>query len=304
MIASMEELGAHRPKHDFLIAVDSDGCVFDTMEIKQKECFVPNTVKHFGLQAVSKYCREAEGWLNLYSKWRGSNRFPALVKLFDLLEAWDVVQARGVQIPEAPNLRKWVCEEPKLGNPALEDYCKRHSSEEASDMHVTLAWSRAVSATIADMVQGGMPAFPFAPECLQKAATNADIMVCSQTPQEDLLREWEEQGLAGYVVAICGQEMGTKEEHIRQASQGHYEDGHVLMVGDALGDLKAARESSALFYPIVPGREQESWKQLLDEALDMFFQGSYAGAYEARLVEDFEQHLPSTPPWIGGKWGP
>ncbi len=27
------------PRHEFLVCIDSDGCAFDTMEIKHKECF-------------------------------------------------------------------------------------------------------------------------------------------------------------------------------------------------------------------------------------------------------------------------
>ena len=47
------------PKHDFLVGIDSDGCVFDSMELKHKECFIPNFIKFMGLQPVSKYAREA-----------------------------------------------------------------------------------------------------------------------------------------------------------------------------------------------------------------------------------------------------
>ena len=47
------------PRHEFFIGIDSDGCAFDTMEIKHKECFIPAIIKHWGLQPVSKYAREA-----------------------------------------------------------------------------------------------------------------------------------------------------------------------------------------------------------------------------------------------------
>ena len=33
--------------HDFLIGIDSDGCAFDTMEVKHKECFIPNIIKFY-----------------------------------------------------------------------------------------------------------------------------------------------------------------------------------------------------------------------------------------------------------------
>jgi len=294
MSEALDKLKAYQPKHEFLVAIDSDGCAFDTMEIKHKECFIPNIIKHFHLQAVSKYAREAAEFVNLYSKWRGINRFPALVMLFDLLQDWDKVQRRGVKIPDAPNLRAWIKQETKLGNPALEAYCKQHDH---ADMHQTLAWSKAVNASVADIVQGGLPPFPFVRESLEKAMAGADIMVCSQTPTEALVREWEEQDVAKYVFAICGQEMGTKGEHIHYAAEGRYENTRILMIGDAFGDLKAARANNALFFPVDPGDEDASWQRLFEEGLDRFFAGTYAGDYEASLIREFERYLPETPPW-------
>ena len=55
-------------KHEFMICFDSDGCVFDTMEIKHKECFCPAYIKHMNLQGVSRYAREVWDFVNLYSR--------------------------------------------------------------------------------------------------------------------------------------------------------------------------------------------------------------------------------------------
>lgn len=290
-------LKAHQPQHKFLVAIDSDGCAFDTMEIKHKECFIPNIIRYWGLQAVSKYARAAGEFVNLYSKWRGVNRFPALTKTLDLLADWPEAMARGIELPAATNLRRWIELETKLGNPALEAWCRDHSEKEAPDMHLALRWSKAVNQTVADIVQGGLPPFPYVRECLNKARDHADMMVCSQTPGEALQREWEEQDLADYVFAICGQELGKKGEHIHYACEGRYEPKNILMIGDANGDLKAARANNALFYPINPGNEDASWKRLYEEGLDKFFAGEYAGAYEARLITEFEGYLPEIPPW-------
>ena len=65
--------------NEFFVGIDSDGCAFDTMEVKHKECFIPNIIKYYNLAAVSKYAREAAEFINLYSQWRGINRFPALI---------------------------------------------------------------------------------------------------------------------------------------------------------------------------------------------------------------------------------
>lgn len=295
MIHTVDEVKQRKPEHEYLIAIDSDGCAFDTMEVKHKECFIPNIIKFWGLQAVSKFARDAAEFVNLYSKWRGVNRFPALTMTFDLLNDWEKVQKRGFTSPDVPNLRRWLEHETKLGNPALEAYCAAHPDE--ADMQLALQWSKAVNVTVTDIVQGGLPPFPFVRESIEKASALADIMVCSQTPTEALVREWEEQDLAKHVFVICGQEMGTKGQHIEYATKGRIEGSKILMIGDAFGDLKAARANDALFFPINPGEEDGSWQRLFEEGLDRFFSGTYAGAYEAALIAEFEKYLPDTPPW-------
>lgn len=280
-------------KHEYLIAIDSDGCVFDTMEIKHKECFIPNIIKYWNLQPVSKYARAAAEFVNLYSKWRGVNRFPALIQVFDLLREWPEVQRRGVSIPEVQSLRDWIHRETKLGNPAL-----RAEVERTHDpvLYQALEWSEAVNRDIAEMVHG-VPPFPYVRESLEKLHPKADLLVCSATPGEALQREWEEHGIAKYANLIAGQELGTKKEHIAMAMNGRYRPECVLMVGDAPGDQKAAQANGARFYPIIPGKEEESWELFYKEILDAFFSGNYSQKREEELIGEFESHLPETPPW-------
>lgn len=279
--------------HEFLIAMDSDGCVFDTMEIKHKECFIPNIIKFWNLQPVSKYVRAAAEFVNLYSKWRGVNRFPALVQVFDLLREWPEVQRRGISIPEVQSLRDWIARETKLGNPVL-----RAEVEQTHDpiLQRALEWSEAVNRDIAEMVHG-VPPFPYVRESLEKLHLKADLLVCSATPGEALRREWEEHNIAKYATLIAGQELGSKKEHIAIAMDGQYQPECVLMVGDAPGDQKAAQANGARFYPIIPGKEEEGWKLFYTEILDTFLSGNYSQEREEELIREFESHLPETPPW-------
>jgi phosphoglycolate phosphatase-like HAD superfamily hydrolase len=289
-------LREHRPSHEFLVCIDSDGCAFDTMEIKQKECFIPVHCREWGLQPVAKFARMAGEFVNLYSQWRGINRFPAMLMIFDLLDDWDEVQKRGFKSPEVPNLRRWVDTESKLGNPALKAYCATHSEADEPDMHRALRWSVAVNEAVEDIVRD-VPPFPFVRESLEKAKDLADILVCSATPHDALLREWQEHGIDGYPFTIAGQEQGKKSEHIEMCAKGKYDPAKVLMIGDAPGDMKAARANNALFFPILPGSEEVSWQRFHDEALDRFVAGTYAGAYEEELIREFNACLPDTPPW-------
>jgi len=284
-----------QPQHDFFIGIDSDGCAFDTMEIKHKECFTPNIIKHWNLQAVSKYAREAAEFVNLYSKWRGINRWPALVMVFDLLRERAEVQARGVSIPQAPRLREFIAnDEFSKSNDGLQAFMARHPND--PELAQAWAWTNAVNDTIADMVHG-VPPFPFMRESLQKMQGLADAIVVSATPVDALRREWEEHDISRYVRVIAGQEMGKKAVHLELAAKGKYPDGHILMMGDAPGDMRAARAVGALFYPVNPGHEEESWQRFHEEAFDKFIAGEYAGDYEAKLIADFEKLLPDIPPW-------
>lgn len=282
-----------KKEKEFLVGIDSDGCAFDTMEIKHKECFIPNIIKYWDLQAVSKYAREAGEFVNLYSKWRGINRWPALLMVFDLLEKRPEVIKRGVKMPDVSVLRKWVAEETKLSNSTLQTLIQTNPDPV---LKKALAWSEAVNSDIAEMVHD-VPPFPFMRESLQKIAQTADIIVCSQTPTEALAREWQEHGIDGYVKVIAGQEMGSKAEHLGLAMAGRWEPDHVLMIGDAPGDLKAARANGACFYPINPGAEDASWQRFYEEAYDRFIAGTYAGDYEKSLIEEFDKYLPEHPPW-------
>jgi phosphoglycolate phosphatase-like HAD superfamily hydrolase len=283
------------PEHQFFVGIDSDGCAFDSMEIKHKECFCPNTIKWWDLQPVSKYAREAAEFVNLYSKWRGANRWPALVMVFDLLRERPEVAARGARITEAKTLRDFMASGQPLSDAGLKAYKAAHPDPE---LDRALGWSQAVNATIADLVHG-LPPFPFVRETLQALQAQADVVVVSATPTEALVREWEEHDIARYARIIAGQEMGGKKQHLALAAKGKYPSDHILMIGDAPGDLEAARANGARFFPINPGQEERSWERLYTEGLARLRGGAYAGAYEASLIAEFEKLLPSTPPWKG-----
>jgi phosphoglycolate phosphatase-like HAD superfamily hydrolase len=282
-------------QHDWLVAIDSDGCAFDSMEIKHKECFIPNIIKYWDLQPVSKFARAAAEFVNLYSKWRGINRFPALTMVFDLLGDWPEVIERGAGIPTALPLREWIKRESKLSNPTLTAEVEITGD---SVLRQALEWSQAVNDMIAELVYG-VPPFPHVRRSIEKVAERADVIVCSATPCEALEREWREHGLAPFVKVIAGQEMGSKKEHLALAIEGRYDTDKVLMIGDAPGDRKAAETNEVAFYPVNPGYEEGSWKRFADEVADRFFDGAYDARLQGELITDFESLLPSTPPWKG-----
>ncbi|MGB2938099.1 MAG: HAD family hydrolase, partial [Phycisphaerae bacterium] len=189
------KLKAFKPSADFFVGIDSDGCAFDTMEPKHKECFCPVTVWKWDLAAVSKFAREAWNFVNLYSKLRGCNRFLALQHVMNLLREREEVQRRGVPIPELKDLKAWTERETALGNPALEAEVKKTGNEELARC---LDWSKTINEMVAKTVKG-VPPFPGVRESLELLAGKADMIVVSATPTEALEREWREHGIADHM---------------------------------------------------------------------------------------------------------
>ena len=292
-IFTKESLLSFEPRHSTFVGIDSDGCVFPTMELKQKRCFHGLIVTHWHLEPIEKYVREAAEFVNLYSKHRGQNRFPCLLLTLDLLRDRPEVRAAGVVIPAATSLRKFIESGVPLGNPELERAVAETGDPELAAL---LKWSKDVNALIGKTVRN-VPPFRWVPESLTAIRANSDAICVSQTPTEALVREWQDNQLMDYVAVIAGQELGTKGEHLAMATKSRYPFNKILMIGDAPGDMKAARSVKAHFYPIDPGHEEESWERFVKKAYARFLNGTYGGDYEAQLIRQFEALLPDAPPW-------
>ena len=288
-----------KPNSAYFVGVDSDGCVFDNMGIKQEECFCPLMIGYFGLQPVARAARQCKLFADLYSKTRGANRHITIVRILEeLLPSHPMVKKRAFRVPDFSHYCAWVKDPSSLlSHEGLREAVRRATSDEAKrQLEQALAWSLRVDDMVAEIVKN-IPPIQGVHECLASLQGRADIMVCSSTPMKALEREWGEHGLDSYVQSIASQEMGTKAEHLDLATRGKYEKDCVLMIGDAPGDGKAAEKAGALFYPIMPGHEAESWRRLRDEAIGKFLGQTYAGPYQQRLLDEYDACLPDDPPW-------
>ena len=73
-------------KRDFLVCMDSDGCVMDTVRIKHCSVFCPELIRVFGLEAHTDFITTAWEEINLNSITRGISRFESAVLIFDRLK--------------------------------------------------------------------------------------------------------------------------------------------------------------------------------------------------------------------------
>ncbi len=180
-----EKLNSFKKEKEYFVGIDSDGCAFPTMELKHKECFIPNIVKFWKFQSISKYVREIAEWVNLYSTYRGVNRFIALDKTIELLAARESIKRAKFSLPDMQDIKAYIDSGINLSSSGLAEYLKDHSTP---TLKLALEWSDAVNASVADMVHGVKP-FPLVRESLEKLSSSADMIVVSSTPVEALDKE-------------------------------------------------------------------------------------------------------------------
>ena len=293
-----ELLHAFSATQKHLVCIDSDGCAFDTMGIKQRECFCPWMIEAFNLQPVAEAARGCKEFADLFSKTRGANRHVTIKRILtELLPSHPKVLSRGFSVPQYPAYFAWIDNpDSLLSNEGLAAAIGAETDLAAKqELEAILEWSERVNWAVGEIVKG-IPPFPGVRESLQRIEGQADVVVVSATPLEALLREWAEHDIERFTALICGQEMGTKREHIAVVGEAYPRD-HILMVGDAPGDLRAAQANGVLFFPIIPGDEESSWREFVGEGLDRFFAGTYRGLYEEGLLDRFDHALPESPPW-------
>ena len=271
-------------KKDILICVDSDGCAMDTMDIKHRECFGPKMVECYGLSECRKEALAVWNEINLYSLTRGVNRFIALATALRTLE-----ERKIARIPVSYGaLEAWTREARELSNPALSELVKKSGD---TALALALRWSVEVNAAIASLPEEN-GAFHGVRESLRALSDIADIAVVSSANGGALESEWHRCGLDGYIGALLGQEAGNKAFCISELVRlGGYDKERVLMVGDAPGDLKAAEKNGVLYYPILVGKEEYSWRRLREEAVAKLADGSFFGEYQEKVKKEFFENL-------------
>jgi hypothetical protein len=129
-----QQLKKFKRTKDFLIAIDTDGCVTDNMSGKQILIFHPQFMEFYQLWEIESYYREIAEYYNLFSVDRGCNRFIAIqLTLTTLQNRKDVQQVlleKRMKLPDIEPLNQYInyTKENKLGlgNPTLEEFLNQN----------------------------------------------------------------------------------------------------------------------------------------------------------------------------------
>ena len=272
-------------KHDFLVCVDSDGCVMDTMNCKHFHCFGPCMVKEWGLEEWEKEILDRWNVINLFSMTRGINRFKGLaMALGEIHETYKPII--GIDA-----LKHWADTAPALSNDAV---AKAAVAAEDADAKLVfekaLAWSKAVNAAIVELDEALKVPYEGAKEGLAAAHEFADVAMVSSANRDAVEEEWGKFGLLEHTDIVLAQDVGSKAACIAEMLKFGYDPKKVVMVGDAPGDCDAAEKNGVHYYPILVNHEKASWEEAVQVAFAKLRQGEY-DAYGAQKKQEFLRNL-------------
>lgn len=276
-----EDIKEFRKTRDFLICIDSDGCVMDTMDVKHMRCFGPCLVYEWDLGEYREEIIRLWRKVNLLSVSRGVNRFQGLAQVLKNIHE-NYTQVEGLE-----GYLDWAGSAQELSDKSLEAAYEKTGN---ICMKKAMDWSRLVNQSMAMVSDTKKPPFEGTEDALRLAREQADIVILTAANRQEINKEWEVFELAQYTDLLMAQEDGRKEECLKELLEKGYEKDHVLMVGDAPADLAAAQAAGVLFYPILAYQERESWENF-SEALDHFTNEDYAGSYQEERIKEFQENL-------------
>ena len=276
-----EDIKEFRKTRNFLICIDSDGCVMNTMDVKHMRCFGPCLVYEWDLGEYRDEIIRLWRKVNLLSVSRGVNRFQGLAQVLKNIHE-NYTEVEGLE-----DYLRWAESAQELSDKSLEEAFEK---TENICMKKALDWSRLVNQSMAMVSDTKKPPFEGTEDALRLAREQADIVILTAANRQEINKEWEVFELAQYTDLLMSQESGRKEECLKRLLEEGYEKDHVLMVGDAPADLAAAQAAGVLFYPILAYQERESWENF-SEALDHFIKEEYAGTYQEERIRDFQENL-------------
>ena len=272
-------------KHEYLICIDSDGCVMDTMNCKHFHCFGPCMVIEWGLDEWKDEILKRWNEINLFSMTRGINRFKGLAI------ALSEIHEKYTPITGIAYLQHWADTAPALSNDSVAAAAANAECDDAKTVfEKALSWSKAVNASIVALPEELKIPYAGAKEGLAAAHTFADVAMGSSANRDAVEEEWGKFGLLEHTDIVLAQDVGSKAACIAQMLKFGYDRKNVLMIGDAPGDCDAAEKNNVWYYPILVNHEKASWDEAISIAFSKLQSGAYA-EYEVQKKKDFLANL-------------
>jgi hypothetical protein len=262
-----------RPQSGFAVLIASEGVLFDP-EPAEMSRFLPAFAASFGGSIDGEVLAEVWRFVRLTSRSRGRDRYRCLDEALRLLERRaESAPQRGRLSSTAYALEAWLACELE---PSPQSLAAATKGGRRPVLARVLSWSEAVDAALLE-----------APAATAYASACAALPLFAQSAELRLVPAPSPASRAP-----------LRRLGVRFSCHGYpvREGPRVLVVGDTMAALEAARRSRLSFFPIVPGREEESWARLAETGFPRFLRGERAPS--RGLLASFLSAFSSNPPWI------
>ena len=168
-------------KREFLVCMDSDGCVMNTVRIKHTTVMCPELIRVFALDEQADFITAAWDEINLHTITRGISRFESVRLVFDRLKN------RGIEIPGSEDIAAWVDTATELSTASLQRELQKTGSLALRKLQ---EWNNACNRRIQALEPTFEP-FPGVEESLRQLHAVADVAVVSAANESAIASEWK-----------------------------------------------------------------------------------------------------------------
>lgn len=266
---------------DYLVCIDSDGTIMDTMTIKHVNCFGPEFINVFKIDTHTEDILKEWNRANLYSLTRGINRFQGLKEILVYVKKY------GYEFSGSEEFFSWVDTTKEFSVNSIKEFMKTSSNPNCFEL--ALEWSKRVNESIEKLP----PSLAFSGVCeiLHSIVDKVDLVGVSSANESAVVEEWTRLNIISLFKEVACQNKGNKAHIISESLKAGYKKENTIMLGDALGDLNAALKNGVWFFPIVPGKEEASWVRFYNEGLIKLINNQFDQEYQNQLIEEFNEEL-------------
>lgn len=269
-------------KKPFLLVIESEGVVFDSIEPAFRQGYIPSFAALFSWGLDPGLCARLFTHLSLASRLKAS---PPLVVLLAALKYLN---------RHFPSVRRVAVIQCLEGLIAAADFPDEDSilpalygAQEDSPKRAILEWLEESRSLLAEAPPSRcfVHARRFL-ETLPEEFPGAEVLVHSTIPESVALNRWEIEGMGSCFLRLAGPERGDFPAYLRTALSQGYDAKPLLVVGGSYGAWQAAQAVGARFYPMISGGEEKSWRDLQERFIPAFLQGksSYLRTDSSRFV--------------------
>ena len=270
-----------KKEKEFLVCIDSDGTIMDTMTVKHVNCFGPEFINVYQIKNHVEDILTEWNRANLYSLTRGINRFQGLKEILVYVKKY------GYEFSGSDEFFYWVDTTKEFSVNSIKEFMKTASNTNCFEL--ALEWSKRVNESINNLPPS--LAFNGVSEILNSIVDKVDLVGVSSANEAAVVEEWTRLDLIKLFKEVACQNKGNKAHIIEESLKMGYEKKNTIMLGDALGDLNAATKNGVWFFPIVPGKEEASWVRFKEEALVKLLNNQFDQNYQDLLINQFNEEL-------------